>query len=340
MKSLKLSSEQCSEIYIASGSVHPQLAQDTAKFMGLELGAIERRRFANTEQYVRFGDTVRGDHAFLIQSLAAAEGMSVNDALMELMLMVDAAKRASAEEITVVAPNMAYARQDRKARGREPISAAVVVGMLEGVGADRIVTVDLHSAQTQGTFHGPFDHLTAEPLIRSALKKRIKDDSRGRDEYVVVSPDGGGAKSAQHYAQKLGVEVVYMSKSRDRKHSSEITRPKHVDGVDGRIALITDDMIDTAGTLVSAAGALKDSGARDIIVAATHGIFSYPALERLTEAPIDEIYVTDTVPLDGAKEVLGDRLHVLPCAPLIGRALAEIATHGSVSKIFHDRNNQ
>jgi ribose-phosphate pyrophosphokinase len=337
MKSLKLSQEQCESIFIATGSTHPELAEATAKSMGLSMGLVERKQFPNTEQYVRYGDSVRGDHVFIFQSLAAAGGRSVNDSLMELILMVDAAKRSSALEITVVAPYLAYSRQDRKARGREPISAATVIRMLQSAGADRLVSVDMHSPQTQATFNGPFDHLTAEPLIRSALKLRV---GTNYEEFVVVSPDGGRAKAAEHYAGHLNIDVVHMPKARDRLDSSKVVRPAYMQGVEGRTCLLIDDMIDTAGTLVSAAATLKDSGARRIVVCASHALFSPPALQRLKDAPIDEVIVTNTVPLIEAKEVLGERLSILSIAPLIGRALSEIATHGSVSKIFNDRNHQ
>lgn len=337
MQSLKLSLKQRQGIYLASGSTHPKLAEDIATFMGLELGLMERKQFPNTEQYVRYGNSVRGHHVFIIQALAASNGCSVNDSLMELMLMIDAARRSSAREITVVAPYMAYSRQDRKARGREPISAAAVIQMLQGAGADRLVSVDMHSPQTQAAFYGPFDHLMAEPLLRDALEDRVKTD---RAHFIVVSPDGGRAKVAEDYAGKLNVDVVHMPKSRDVNDPSKITRPDFIDEVAGRTCLLIDDMIDTAGTLVSAAKALKDSGARRIIVGATHGLFSSPALERLRDAPIDEVIVTDTVPLEGVRKMLGDRLFVLPSAPVIGRALSEIATNGSVSKMFDDRNNR
>jgi ribose-phosphate pyrophosphokinase len=337
MKSLKLSLKQRQSIYLASGSTHTKLAEDVARFMGIELGLVERKQFPNTEQYVRYGDSVRGDHVFIVQALAASDGRSVNDSLMELMLMIDAARRSSASEITIVAPYMAYSRQDRKARGREPISAATVIRMLQSAGADRLVSIDMHSAQTQATFYGPFDHLTAEPLLREALSDRVGTEY---DEFVVVSPDGGRAKVAEDYAGRLNIDVVHMPKSRDKHDSSKITRPDFIHEVEGRTCLLIDDMIDTAGTLVSAAVVLKNSGASRIIVCATHGLFSPPALERLRDAPIDEIIVTDTVPLDKAQEMLGNRLTILSSAQIIGRALSEIATHGSVSKIFNDRNHQ
>lgn len=337
MKGPKLTPKQKRAIYLASGSTHPELAQGVAEFMGLQLGVIERKQFPNTERYVRYGESVRGTHVFIIQSLGMSPGCSVNDALVELMLLIDAAKRASASEITVVAPYLAYSRQDRKARGREPISAAAVVKTLQSMGADRLVSVDMHSAQTQGTFHGPFDHLTAEPLLRTALMQCVTGKL---DDYVVVSPDSGRAKIAEEYANNLQVDAVHMPKSRERGNSSNVTHASHVQGVQGRHCLLIDDMIDTAGTLVSAAEALKVSGATHVTVAATHGLFSGPALKRLRQGTVDEVIVTDTVPLDAAQEVLGDKLHILSCAPLIGEALCEIATGGSVSKLFNDLNNR
>ncbi len=321
--------------YVASGSSHPDLAQQTSDEMGVELGNIERKTFPNTELYVRYGDSVRGKHVFIIQSLAAVNGQSVNDSFMEALIMVDAAKRASASEITVVVPYLAYGRQDRKARGREPISAAAVIRSLQSAGADRIVSVDMHSAQTQATFNGPFDHLTAETIIQEALEKRVKDNY---DDFVVVSPDGGRAKVAEDYAHELGVNVVHMTKSRDREDSSKIKRPDLIADVEGKTCLMIDDIIDTAGTLVSAAETLKRSGAARIITCASHGLFSNPALERLQNSPIDEIIVTNTVPLDEAIKVLGDKLEILSIAPILAQTLTEIATRGSVSKIFNDRN--
>ena len=335
MTQFQIDPAQYAKTYIASGSTHPDLAEQTAKELGIEQGNVERKMFANTELYIRYGDSVRGKHVFIMQSLFAVDGRSVNDSFMEVMIMVDAAKRASASEITVILPYLAYGRQDRKARGREPISAATVIRSLQSSGADRIVSVDMHSAQTQATFNGPFDHLTAETLIMAALKERVDETP---DDYVVVSPDGGRAKLAEDYAHELGVDVVHMTKSRDREDSSKIARPDTIEGVKGRTCLLIDDIIDTAGTLVSAAETLKRSGAARIITCATHGLFSEPALERLAAAPIDEIIVTDTVPTDKAKSVLGDKLKILPIAPILAQTLTEIATRGSVSKIFNDRN--
>lgn len=323
------------DIFVASGSTHLALAEETADLMGINLCQVERKTFPNTERYMRYGESVRGKRVFIIQSLASVDGSSVNDSFMELLIMIDAAKRASASEITVVAPYMAYGRQDRKARGREPISAATIIRAMQSAGADRLVSIDMHSAQTQATFNGPFDHLTAEPLIKMRLEQIIKDNP---DDYVVVSPDGGRAKAAEDYAEALCVNVVHMIKMRDRNDSSKIVRPEAVGGVDGKTCIMIDDMIDTAGTLVSAAEALKRSGAKSIITCATHGLFSDPALERLENAPIDKIIVTNSTPLTEAEKQLDDRLEVLSVASLLASAIVEIGTRGSVSKIFNDRN--
>jgi ribose-phosphate pyrophosphokinase len=326
---------QYSDIFVASGSTHVELAEETARLMGIKLCKVERRIFPNTERYVRYGESVRGKQVFIVQSLAAIDGQSVNDSFMEMLIMIDAAKRASASEITVVAPYMAYGRQDRKARGREPISAATVIRAFQSAAADRLVSVDMHSAQTQATFNGPFDHLTAEPLIKATLEEIVNGK---QDKFVVVSPDGGRAKTSEEYAQALGVNVIHMIKTRDRDDPDKISRPETIDGVDGLTCLIIDDMVDTASTLVSAAEALKRSGAAHVITCATHGLFSDPALDRLKTAPIDKIIVTNTTPLKEAKAVLGKRLEILSIAPLLASAIIEIGTRGSVSKIFNDRN--
>jgi ribose-phosphate pyrophosphokinase len=254
---------------------------------------------------------------------------------MELMLMVDAARRGSAREITVVMPYMAYGRQDRKAQGREPISAATVLNMLEGAGADRLVSVDMHSAQTQAVFDGPFDHLTAEGLIREALRERIETD---HDKFVIVSPDAGRAKVAEHYGNELNLEVVNVPKSRSRGDSSVITRPSKIDGVEGQIAILIDDMIDTAGTLVSAAETLNNSGAAGVIAVATHGLFSDPAIERLKKSAITELIIVDTIPLDAIKKALGDKLTIVSSATMLASALGAITSGDSVSKLFRGMN--
>lgn len=337
MKPTSLTKEQKNHIYLASGSAYPELATGTAKQMGLEVGGTENRVFANSERYVRFLDSVRNDDIFIIQALAATINGSVNDHLMEQLLLVDAAKRASASSITVVTPYLPYSRQDRKAKGREPISSATVIRMFQTAGADRIVSIDVHSQQLQATFNGPFDPLTAEPLILRALKKRVEENP---DNFVVVAPDAGRTKVAEHYAIRLGTDSIYMPKTRDQSDNKKIYRPESIYGVKGKTCLIIDDMIDTGGTLVSAAETLERSGSAGVIACATHGLFSEPAFERLADAPINEFIVTNTVPQNLAIEALGQKIKVLKIEKLLARALIEIASGGSVSKIFKDRNHQ
>ena len=334
-QAIELSDVQKSHIYLATGGSHIQLAQETADALGITLGQDVRKTFPSGEKYFRFGTSIRGLHVLIMQSLVATSQGSVNDSLMELMLIIDAARRGSAKEITVVMPYMAYGRQDRKAQGREPISAATVLNMMQGAGANRLVSVDMHSPQTQAVFDGPFDHLTAEGLIRHALRDRVA--ARPAD-FVIVSPDAGRAKVAEHYADELALDVVHIPKSRSRKDSSVISRPDMIEGVQGRIAILIDDMIDTAGTLVSAAETLKNSGASGVIAVATHGLFSSPAIERLKNSAITELLVVDTIPLNNAKEALGDRLTVVSSATMLASALDAITSDKSVSKLFHGMN--
>jgi ribose-phosphate pyrophosphokinase len=326
------------DLYIVTGTVHPRLAQETARHMGLTLGPVNTKRFANSELYVQYTQSVRGKHVIIIQTFAHdyKRNLSVNDALMETMLLIDAAYRSSAREITVVIPYLGYSRQDRKAKGREPISAAVVTNMLAGAGAHRLVTIDMHSPQVQGTFRGPFDHLIAERLILDGLRAEMGD--RDPELFAIVSPDTGRAKESERAADLLGIRLRHLQKTRDRHDSSKLVRPKKLQGVDGRICFMTDDMIDTAGTLITAAETLRQSGATQVIASATHALLSDPAIERMTSGLIDKLVVTDTVPTAYAKKVLGDRLTVLPVAPLIATALHEIATGGSVSDLFDGRN--
>jgi ribose-phosphate pyrophosphokinase len=263
-------------------------------------------------------------------------GLSVNDALVETMLLIDAARRSSAREITVVIPYLGYSRQDRKAKGREPISAAIVTRMLEMAGAHRLVTVDVHSPQIQGTFHGPFDHLVAGGLLLKGIAAEI--GSQDPELFAVVSPDTGRAKASERAADELGIRLRHLQKKRDRSDSSNVLRPKRLQGVDGRTCFMIDDMIDTAGTLITAAQTLRDSGARGVIASATHALLSDPAIERLQAGVIDKLIVTDTVPVNYAKKALGDKLEVISVAPLLATAIREIATGGSISEMFGGNN--
>lgn len=339
--SVELSPKQKRKMVLAGGSWNPELTTQVASAVGIEETTPELRRFANGERYARYPVSVRNRHVHLLQSVSETSEGSVNDALFELYALIDAARKASASSITAYIPNFPYARQDRKARGREPIMASVVTRTLGALGADSLVSIDLHSQQIQGSFEGTFDHLTAEPLIRGKLEHIIrKKESKGysSDDFVIVSPDEGRAKESAGYANRLGIEIVHIPKSRDSNDSSKLVRPESVSGVEGKVCIVIDDMIDTAGTIVSAAYTLRNSGAEEIIVCATHGIFSEPALERLGDSEIDRIVVTDTVPQVEAQERLGSTLKVLPIGPLLGTAMTEIVGGGSLSELFEGRN--
>jgi ribose-phosphate pyrophosphokinase len=322
---------------LVSGGVYPELAENIAKILGKDLVKLERKRFSNGERYVRFMESVRKRDLFVIQSFAETADYSVNDAIIETLLIADAAKRASSDWVTVVFPILPYARQDRKARNREPISVSVIIRLLATVGVNRIVTIDLHSAQTQAIFDRPFDHLTAQSLIRNALEKEIGSH---RDNYVVVSPDAGRAKESEQYADELGVKLVHMPKSRDREDSRKLRRPKHIDGVKDMDCVLIDDMIDTGGTLISAAETLKESGAKSIIVGATHGMFSGDAAEKFKNSPIDKLIIVDTMPQDNITRAMGNRVKVLSVAPLIAESLSRIYNGESISTLFNDKNNK
>lgn len=336
MANFELSKKKAKKTVFVSGSTHPELAEATARSLGIDMGGVALQEFKNSELCARYTESVRGKHVIIMQTHAAAKGRSVNDSLQEQLLMADAAKRASAKSITAVSPMLAYSRQDRKSKGRETIAAAMVIQQLAMVGVSRIVSVDLHSAQMQAVFDGPFDHLTAEPIMKRALANKIGD--KDKDGFMLVSPDAGRAKTTEHYSRELGIDWVTMPKTRDRTDSSIINRPLQVEEVDGKICFITDDMIDTAGTLVSAAETLERSGAKKVIALATHAVFSNPALTRLEASPISEIIVTDTMPTDEARAALGKRLRVLSIAPLIGQAISAIRNDESVSEIFDDYN--
>jgi ribose-phosphate pyrophosphokinase len=330
-----LSQVQKDRLFLASGETHPDLSARIAENMGVELGKVELRTHPNTEQYVRYEDSVRGKHVVIIQPHAPANGRSVNDSLHQHLEMINAAKLASASHITALAINLAGARQDRKTKGREGVSVALNLRMLEVAGASRLVTVDLHSPQSLSAFSGQYDHLTAQPLLRKALGEQIEGD---KERYVVVSPDSGRSKLSERTAQELGVDIMYLAKTRDRDNSSLVKHQSRVPNVDGRTCFMIDDMIDTAGTIQSAAETLYNSGAERIVTAATHGWFSDPAIERLQASPIDQIIITDTLPIDIARHELGDRLTVVSVAGMVANALGEIITEGSVSRIFDGLN--
>ena len=310
-------------LVLVSGRAHPALADAVAKELGTELVPAETRTFANGEIYARYGDSVRGCDAFVMQSHSAP----INEWLMEQLIMVDALKRASAKRITVVAPFYPYARQDKKGRGREPISARLIADLFKAAGADRIMSVDLHAAQIQGFFDGPVDHLFAMPVLLEHFQKQLDPET-----VTVVSPDMGRVRVADIWSDKLGAPLAIIHKRRDPKVPNQVSVHEIVGDVEGRLCLLVDDLIDTGRTIAKAAEALKDSGATRVVVAATHAVFSDPAVEVLQSDFIDQVVVTDTLPLEESKQ--WDRLTILPIAPLLARAIREVFEDGSVTSMF------
>ena len=310
-------------LVLVSGRAHPQLAVDIAAELGSELVPTDARTFANGELYARFDESVRGSDAFVIQSHTAP----INEWLMEQLIMVDALKRASAKRITVVAPFYPYARQDKKGRGREPISARLVADLFKVAGADRIMSVDLHAAQIQGFFDGPVDHLFAMPVLLGHFREKLDPET-----LTVVSPDMGRVRVADIWSDKLGVPLAIIHKRRDPLVPNQVSVHEIVGQVEGRVCLLVDDLIDTGRTIARAAEALTAAGAIGVVVAATHAVFSDPATEILQSDFIDSVVVTDTLPIPEEKRF--ERLTVLPIAPLLGRAIREVFEDGSVTSMF------
>jgi ribose-phosphate pyrophosphokinase len=310
-----------------SGTIHPTLAHEIADNLGIPVSQGELRRFASGEIYFRADESVRGADVFVVQS----HYEPVNEAVMEQLIMIDAMKRASAKRITAVVPYYGYSRQDKKGRGREPISAKLVADMLDTAGADRLITMDLHSGQIQGFFDGPVDHLTAMPV----LAEHIRTSCEGRD-LVVVAPDAGRVRTAEKMAGQLGAPLAFLHKRRSRTEAHKVEVREVVGEVEGRQCVLIDDMIDTAGTIVQGAEVLMDSGADRVTAAATHGIFSGPAIDRLKNAPIGEVVVTDTVPL--AEDQRIDKIRVLSVAGIVADAIRAVFEDASVSEIFNDQN--
>lgn len=311
-------------LVIVSGRAHPQLASDIARELGTQVIATEYRTFASGEIYARFGESIRGADVFIVQS----HGDPINEWVMEQLITVDAAKRASAKRITVVAPYFPYSRQDKKSRGREPISARLMADMFRTAGADRIMSVDLHASQIQGFFDGPVDHLFAMPVLLQHFREQLD-----RDTLTVVSPDMGRVRVADRWSDQLQAPLAIIHKRRDPEVANKVTVHEIVGEVRDRVCLIVDDLIDTGGTIVQAAEALKANGATRVIVAATHAVFSPPAVDRLSSSEaVDAVVVTDTLPLPEAKRF--GKLTVLPIAPLIARAIQEVFGDGSVTSMF------
>ncbi|MGI8427110.1 MAG: ribose-phosphate diphosphokinase [Actinomycetota bacterium] len=311
---------------IFSGSSNIELSEKIADQLGMRLGPVELGRFASGENYVRFQESCRGSDAFVIQS----HSPPVNEMIMEQLLMIDALKRASAKRINAVVPFYGYSRQDRKSLAREPISARLVMDLLAAAGADRVLTVDLHSGQTQGFFDGPVDHLTALPILSAYVESKYKDN------LVVVAPDAGRAGHANKYARHLNAPIAVMSKNRRADIRNVSESGGLIGEVSGSRCLIVDDMIDTAGTLCNAVNELMDQGALEVIAAATHGIFSPPAMERLQAAPLSEIIVTDSIPLSSEKRL--GKITVLSIAPILASTIKAVFVDESVSEIFQGEN--
>ncbi len=311
------------KLILISGRAHPQLSQDIADQLGISLLPTDARTFANGEIYARFDESVRGTDAFVIQSHCNP----INEWLMEQLIMVDALKRASAKRITVVAPFYPYARQDKKSRGREPISARLIADLFKTAGADRIMSVDIHAPQIQGFFDGPFDHLFAMPLLLEHCRAQMDSST-----LTVVSPDMGRVRVADIWSDKLGAPLALIHKRRDPKVANQVSVHEIVGEVEGRVCLIVDDLIDTGRTIVKAAEALKNAGATGGVVAATHAVFSDPATEILQSDFIDKVVVTDSLP--SPEEKRWDRLEILSIAPTIATAIREVFGEGSVTGMF------
>ncbi|KAK1181681.1 ribose-phosphate diphosphokinase [Streptomyces sp. NBS 14/10] len=323
MTGIKTTGEK--KLMLFSGRAHPELAEEVAHELGVSLVPTKAFDFANGEIYVRFQESARGADCFLIQSHTAP----INKWIMEQMVMLDALKRASARSITVIVPFYGYARQDKKHRGREPISARLIADMFKTAGADRILTVDLHTDQIQGFFDGPVDHLFALPVLADYVGAKVD-----RDKLTVVSPDAGRVRVADRWCDRLGAPLAIVHKRRDPDVANQVTVHEVVGDVRGRVCVLVDDMIDTGGTICAAADALFANGAEDVIVTATHGVLSGPAADRLKNSKVSEFVFTNTLPTPS--EVQLDKITVLSMAPTIARAVQEVFEDGSVTSLFEE----
>lgn len=311
-------------LVLVSGRAHIELAQQVGEELGCGVSPTTAYDFASGETYVRFNESVRGADVFVLQSHTG----EVNKWLMEQLLMIDAAKRASAKRITAVAPYYPYARQDKKHLGREPISARLIADLYKTAGADRIMSVDLHASQEQGFFDGPVDHLWAMPVLVDYVRSRVD-----LSNVCMVSPDAGRIRVAEKWSAKLGgCPLAFVHKTRDTTRPNVAVANRVVGDVAGKQCVMVDDMIDTAGTISEAVKVVMNAGASSVIVAATHGILSDPAAQRLSECGSQEVIVTDTLPI--ALEKRFDKLTILPIAPLLARAIREVFDDGSVTSLF------
>ncbi|HEV2347202.1 MAG TPA: ribose-phosphate diphosphokinase [Actinocrinis sp.] len=311
------------KLMLFSGRAHPELARQVARELDVELAPTRAFDFANGEIYVRFEESVRGCDAFVLQSHTAP----INQWIMEQLIMVDALKRASAKRITVITPFYGYARQDKKHLGREPISARLMADLFKQAGADRLMAIDLHTDQIQGYFDGPVDHLWAMPLLIRYIRENT-DLSR----LTIVSPDVGRVKVADKWSDRLGAPIAIVHKRRDINVANQVSVHEIVGDIGGRVCVLVDDMIDTAGTICAAAEALYENGAAEVIVVSTHAVFSGPAIDRLKNSRVSQVIVTDTLPLTQGQRF--DKLTVLSVAPIVARAISEVFEDGSVTSMF------
>ena len=313
-------------LQLLTGRAHPELAAEIAANIGIKLSNVRLDNFANGEISIRFNESTRGNDVFIIQT----HGTKVHESIFEQLLMIDAAKRASARSITAVCPLLSYSRQDRKAVGREPITARLIIDMLAAAGADRIMSVDLHSGQTQGFFNGPFDHLIAMPLFKRYIKEHFGQD------VVFVAPDAGRAKMTQRYSSSFDADMAIIHKARSLTEHNSVEAKYLIGDVKGRACIIVDDMIDTAGTFCAAADLLKEQGAKSVYGLATHGILSGSASERIEASAFEKIVVTNTVPVD--TRGVTKKIEVLSVAKLLADAILAVANGESVSALFEGQN--
>ena len=310
------------ELKVFSGSAHPELTREIAAFLGTTPGQARLRRFPDSEVSFQIDENIRGTDVFVVQPTCTP----VDQHIIELLIMIDAFKRSSAARITAVLPYFGYARQDRKDKPRVPISAKLVANILSAAGTNRVLTMDLHKAQIQGFFDIPVDHLFAAPVIIDYLSRL---DSPKR---TLVSPDAGGAERARAYAKRLDAELAIIDKRRTDDGTAEVMNV--IGDVNGRVCILQDDIIDTAGTIVKAAGALKESGAERVLACAVHGVLSGPAIERLEAAPIDQVVITNTIPLNSERAKCCRKIKQLSVARLLGQAIRSIHEETSVSSLF------
>lgn len=316
-------------LMLVSGRAHRPLAEKIAGKLGIQLSEPNIAAFSNGELHCRYSESVRGCDMFIVQTHSGFDGGSINDAMIEHLIMVDAARRASAKRITVVCPYFGYARQDRKSEGREPISAKMMADLFKSAGASRMISLDLHSGQIQGFFQGPWDHLTAMPVLMEALRDL-------GDDLVVVSPDAGRVKVSERYANALGADLAIVHKRRIKGEKNKVEAKEVVGEVEGRVCVLIDDMIDTGGTIVAAAEVLIARGAKSVIAATTHPVLSGPAMQRLNDSVIERVIVTDTLPLPKNADL--SKIEVVSVSGVLADAINAVFEDASVSDIFGGAN--